>query len=827
MGWTIIPAYRAEHPSGGKLPLGKEWEQSQRMRVDEEVVETWSGNRPYNIAILTGAPSGIFVVDIDPGSGGVESMKALIAEHGPFPATFVVQTGGGGWHYYFQMPGDFDVRNSQSKVGRGIDVRGTGGFVVGPGSVSNKGPYSVVTGYAPAPAPAWLLEAVKPKERTVPAIAPAPGGPKPEEPTPYELKIVKDEIARLDALPRPWREGAGWDHTTFEVACTLTEIANSSWAALTHGQVEALIMNHAPYDTAWDERATKIGSARQRVGSAPRAHGPTRIPDSDFFSGVPQATAVSQDSGHRVIAHDNIVDVGNHALAARWLMEEIGVGRLSGVFYRKGDLVYTPRVGEEGYVEPRNAVAEGAASITIMSEHDLQARIQQRYDVVRMVEDKGTHEWKPKPAIFPLESAKVVVRAADDAPHLRTLHGVVHAPTFRPDGSLITQPGYDAATGLLFLPTGGQPNLVPDEPSVSDVQMAVKILDYMLQDFRFVTDHDRASYIGLMLTPLLRSIVPAPYKLGVIEAHQPGSGKSFLARALASIHGGVLHAEMPADEAELAKVIGSILDTQTSPVVAFDNVTGLVRSSTLAGLLTSPTFQGRRLGSSTVIEADNDRLWVITGNNAALSGDLSRRNVRVRIDPGVPNPEMRTEFAISDFEGWVREHRGDLLWSLLVIVRHWVVRGMPFIDTPTGDSYGRWVSTLRAITHFAGMPGSFDDLSTRADAVDPEADDFRRFLEIVHDQMQGSAWTAKSLLGLVAHPAMQIEDPSKPIPYDALPADLVHRARTVDPSSLAAPLGRWLTNRQGRWFGDLCVKRSSQKTKHGTVWHIEVYEPRS
>src|SRR5690606_41978960 len=99
------------------------------MRPDQ-IAANWGGGNPPNISILTGTPSGIFVVDIDPDAGGMESMQALIAEHGNLPTTFTVRTGGGGWHLYFQMP-DFHVGNrAGTALGRGVDIRGTGGQVV-------------------------------------------------------------------------------------------------------------------------------------------------------------------------------------------------------------------------------------------------------------------------------------------------------------------------------------------------------------------------------------------------------------------------------------------------------------------------------------------------------------------------------------------------------------------------------------------------------------------------------------------------------------------------------------------------------------------------
>jgi hypothetical protein len=656
--------------------------------------------------------------------------------------------------------------------------------------------------------------------------------------TSYERAAVMGSLQRLvdmkkaaTADPSAYR-GEPWDQTTFDVACRLFEIANAEWSTITPEDVEQNILGYAPRDDGFDDARVleKIRSAQRKVGSSAAAPptGTSRVDDSGLFRGAPTASA---DVDRRVIPHDSQVDVSNSAKAAQWLFDEVGTGRLSGVFYRKGELVYTPRIGEEGYVEPRNAVAEGAASITVMTDRDLRARIQRRYEVVKTVVDKvatkRAKEIDPhseeiltrKPAMFPLDVAGVAVHAADDAPNLRTLEGVVHAPTFRRDGSLISRPGYDAQSSLLFLPTGGQPDVLPDEPSMSDVEMAVKRISYMLQDFDFVTDHDRASYIGLMLSPLLRNLAAPPYKLGVIEAHQPGSGKTFLARALTTIHGGVLHAELPHEEAELVKTISAILDTQTSPIVAFDNVTGLVKSSTLTGLLTSPTFQGRRLGTGTVIEANNDRLWIITGNNAVLGGDLGRRHVRVRIDPGVPNPEKRTNFTIENFEKWVHEHRGEILWSLLVLARNWVCRGMPFPSAPTADSYGLWAETIRGILTTAGFPGVFDAPETREEA-DPETEEWTRFAELVHGYLGDRPWTTRDLLGLVSHPAVPTSQSDKPIPFEALPAALYSGKQHVDPLSLTTTLGYFLRYRRGRWFGNYSFQYSGEKTRSGRLFRV-------
>jgi Bifunctional DNA primase/polymerase, N-terminal len=96
----------------------------------EQIRKWWTENPDYNIGILTNQ---LLVLDIDIAKGGDVSFAALDLL-GPLPRTFAVKTQSGGTHLYFSLPPHTEVRNSVSKIGQGLDVRGSHGYVVAPGS---------------------------------------------------------------------------------------------------------------------------------------------------------------------------------------------------------------------------------------------------------------------------------------------------------------------------------------------------------------------------------------------------------------------------------------------------------------------------------------------------------------------------------------------------------------------------------------------------------------------------------------------------------------------------------------------------------------------
>ena len=128
LGWPVFPIKPNE-----KTPAITGWQKDATR--DPRQLEKWFGNgSAFNIGILTGVPSGFFVLDVDPRNGGDASLDELQTRIGKLPDTVIQQTAGGGWHYLFRTHPDRDIRNGTLPGYRGLDIKGTGGYIVVPPS---------------------------------------------------------------------------------------------------------------------------------------------------------------------------------------------------------------------------------------------------------------------------------------------------------------------------------------------------------------------------------------------------------------------------------------------------------------------------------------------------------------------------------------------------------------------------------------------------------------------------------------------------------------------------------------------------------------------
>ncbi len=160
-GWSVVPTARRS-----KRPLVP-WTAYQRRAAEVSEIQAWFRRWPgANVAIVTGAVSGLVVLDIDPQHQGEESLAAWQDRHGPLPETLESVTGGGGRHLYFRHPGS--ILHNRVGLAPGIDFRADGGVVVAPPSIHPSGrPYAWKPAHgptetSPAAMPDWLLVELQP-----------------------------------------------------------------------------------------------------------------------------------------------------------------------------------------------------------------------------------------------------------------------------------------------------------------------------------------------------------------------------------------------------------------------------------------------------------------------------------------------------------------------------------------------------------------------------------------------------------------------------------------------------------------------------------------
>ncbi|MES9520084.1 bifunctional DNA primase/polymerase [Streptomyces capoamus] len=126
-------------------------------------------------------PYHLIGVDLDTKSGTDSSaaLRELALRHlFTIPETVVVLTPSGGRHLWLAGPPDTVVPNSAGRLAPGIDIRGAGGYLVGPGSRTEHGVYTAAPGTAhlpPVACPPSLLRLLLPPPRPHRPAAPAPG----------------------------------------------------------------------------------------------------------------------------------------------------------------------------------------------------------------------------------------------------------------------------------------------------------------------------------------------------------------------------------------------------------------------------------------------------------------------------------------------------------------------------------------------------------------------------------------------------------------------------------------------------------------------------
>lgn len=762
-GWRVINVYPGE-----KRPVGDKWQE--RATTDPGTIRSWWDERPTcNIGVATGLESGFFVLDIDPKNGGDQNIIELQAEHGLLPQTYTVRTGSGGRHYYFTMP-DFRLGNARGELkNKGIDIKGEGGQVLAPPSVTTLGgSYAVLLDSEIAAAPGWLLDMLKPQERRQSATA-AVLDDDAEWPRQYALTV---------ALPAA---AAALRATDLNRNDALNSEAFSLGTIAAHG--EELLDRDEAYD-ALRESCEANGLIAEDGMAAFRA---------TFRSGWEAGLLVPREPWppeRRAVS--TAVDVPVVSVSSRKLNELVDEMLLNIVRAN----VDEPSLFSHGSEIVK--VVDQPARTAVVDANVLAYESETRMHFERTLPKGGVSvSQPPSRAIETIMSLPV-------KPFLH-LNRLSYTPYFSPFGDYIDQPGYNTTAQTYYAPP---PDLkvprINEDPTADEVSSAFKFLQTeLLHDFDFTSEADRANAVALMFLPFVRDVIDGPTPLHNIEAPTQGTGKGLLAKALLlpGVGGRFVTCGPARDNEEWEKRLVTFL-RQTPQAIVIDNVNDKMDSGFLCTSLTEPEVTSRLLGGMHQVTIPIRSVWVMTANNPKFSGEVNRRTLRIRIDSKMEHPEDRGGFRHPDLLNWAAANRSDLVAACCTVVQGWVRAGMPEFVGPYMGSFERWHAVLGGLTNFVGLSGLAGNKEEFRAASDDEANAWDQLVDLL--RVKGYAagvdrWSSLKIAEIVTDAGLSID---------------LGRSE----QSKALMMGRQLSRQRDRWHAGYKFEKTVSMGQ--TLWRL-------
>jgi hypothetical protein len=419
-----------------------------------------------------------------------------------------------------------------------------------------------------------------------------------------------------------------------------------------------------------------------------------------------------------------------------------------------------------------------------------------------------------KKGIVRADLPKRYVQRIMETVELPPLDSIVEVPVLREDGSVLDTAGYDERSRLYY-----QPNEdltvppIPEDPSPEAVEEAKARIWEPLQDFPFVDEASKANAIGLMLTPIIRPHLSGQnVPLAIVDATVQGTGKTLFVKVVSITNTGRPAATMNApdgDEEWRKQITAQLL--QGASIIVIDDVSGRLKSAPLQQALTTSLWQDRVLGKSQQVELPQRATWVATGNNIQPHGDMIRRVYPIRMDAEMERPWIGREYAIDNLEEWTKEHRGELVSSLLTLARSWFSAGRPEPSVNPLGSFEEWTRTVGGILEHAGVDGFLNNLDDLYETVDDETAEWAGFLsaldtyfsyEAEHGDRQDPTFTTKELGRLLRDNYRKdpdFRDQQLGTIIDRLPDYVLQKLNRGNP--ISRTLGNMFAHRRGRRFG--------------------------
>jgi hypothetical protein len=698
----------------GKKPVDANWTQTNWLSPDA-IADL---DEKYNLGLVTGIPSGVCVLDLDAGHS--------LREDQVLPDTPCVKTGSGGGHWYFKHPEDFDLRNSAGKLGPHMDIRGTGGQVVWPGSLHPK-TGKVYEWIIPlddmelAPLPSWIVRAIR-----------------------------QDPEKKLYLLPPPKPKGK----------------PNSEWgqAALVREAYDLGMAEEGTRNHALNKAAFKIGQvvaggsldmheARERltnvalqIGLEPKeveatfrsgfhkGYSQPRYPDPKRDGGIVNDAQGDKPSilvpGEHIDAEGMRIEQGNDTFADQ-VLDTLPEGQL----YRR-DLLAGVFSGAQGHRIWHNATPELMRYIT-----DQHVRL----GAWEYNKREQTSRYKYKPSTG--DQGRIVLSVAHMHPSILEVKTFTHYPIYLP-GLVRAKQGYNEGGVYLDLP----PDLADIEPILEPGACRAWFKD-LLCDFLFEDDASFDNYMALLFTAILAPAIPGNRPFFYINAAVPRTGKSKLIEEVAGEI--ILGRQTPAlqvgsREEERVKQLGSaVLCGET--LMHLDNISRELNSAALASALTSSIIAYRLLGENKVANLHNNLIICGTGNNVQFSMEIAKRILPTTLVTLDMHPERRTGFKHPNIRAYAQATRRQSLAHLLGAIEIAKMEGLDTINTPPMGGFEPWTCTVGGVCIANGFNRILGNQPDFQSQFDEETEQLTHFTDRWAAELATDTWvTPIQLVRLIA-----------------------------------------------------------------------------
>ncbi len=698
IGWHIFPVHSvregictcsrgAECPDPGKHPIISP--RSINNWDDQEQIKGWWKKFPYaNIGLwLDGSNCGVLDLDKKPDVDGEKNLRELLTSKDlQWPDTLTCTTGSGGRHLYFAYDPEKPIPNKANALGPGIDCWSGPHYLILPPSDHRSGnQYKWDNwGMNPGPFPYSLLPEKRGPGR--------PRGPQKEVFDPRDRWQLAKLKRALDILKASAADREIWVKVGMIMgrAFNLSEEGFELYNAWAKGTDRNNYDEKGTRRNYYEWSKKPPGEYTEQITTASIYHWAKQQgeleeepPDErpyQFFEN-PQHSYEEQDQLSVIFQNCERVFRRDSMLIE---IVEVGSDHIDG----EDDAIWRPI----GYPITRQ--------LGVPSAIDLVSKNTQWFKKFhgKFIKDR------PDRAIV----ADFVSGYSDRWSTLRPFRMFTSFQTIRDDGSLITEPGYDRKSGLYLM---GPPEGVKIPAKIGKKQIADALATLFLPFKHYRFDDEAQSKSGVLaaiFTVGLRHLFPN-VPMFAFTAAKAAAGKTKAVQAISNMWFGKNPANVryTAEEEELSKILGSCA-ISGDRMVLFDNVReGLpVRDPVLAGVLTSPEYDFRILGTNNRVKMSPVATFFMTGIKLEFSEEIQRRVLQIKILPhkipdGVPTPE-----AIA------RLKRADLISAALTIIRGFYQAKCPKTNQTALASFEEWGMIRDLITWLdEGIPDPAGSIS--------------------------------------------------------------------------------------------------------------------